>query len=126
MIDRFKGPGLLSVEGMLHVAPDTLVALAGPRRALAQQGARRLGFTPWVVAGRQAGLEIVNGRDERASTLQGFVATPRGLTPASTLSYRFVGDGLVCGGMMLATDTTLEERLSRLLAGEALRSFLAE
>lgn len=126
VIDRFEGRGLLSVEGVLHVAPDTLVALAGPRRALAQQGARRLGFTPWVVAGRQAGLEIVNGRDERASTLQGFVATPRGLTPASTLSYRYVGDGLVCGGMMLATDTTVEERLSRLLAGEALRSFLAD
>lgn len=125
VIDRFSGPGALAFEGLLHVSPDCLVGLTGGRRAMAQQGARRLGLVPHAFAGRAAGLGIVNGCDASASALQGFVASPRGLVPSSTLTYRFVGDGLVCGGMLLSTDVTLEERLTRILAGEALRGFLA-
>ncbi len=45
--------------------------------------------------------------------------------PAGTLAYAVAGRGTVCGGMLIATDLTVEERLTRLLAGEAARDFLA-
>lgn len=125
VIDRFAGQGALAFEGLVHFAPDAIAALTGPFRALAQQGARQLGLVPWTLAGRPAGLELVNGRNDRPGALQGFVAGPHGLAPASTLTYRFVGEGTVCGGMLIATDVTLSERLTRLLAGERVRRFLA-
>jgi len=128
VIDRFRGPAsaALAFEGLLHLAPEAIVALSGPRRALAQQGARRLNLVPWVAQGRAAGLTLVNGRSEPPGALQGFVAGPRGLVPASTLAYAVAGLGSVCGGMLIATDLAVEERLGRLLAGEALGAFLAE
>lgn len=128
VIDRFRGPaeGALAFEGLLHLAPEAIVALSGPRRALAQQGARRLNLVPWIAEGRAAGLTLVNGRSEPPGTLQGFVAGPRGLVPASTLAYAVAGRGSVCGGMLVATDLAVEERLTRLLAGEAMRSFLVD
>ncbi|WP_162559839.1 heparinase II/III domain-containing protein [Methylobacterium radiodurans] len=128
VIDRFRGAAsnALAFEGLLHLAPEAIVALSGPRRALAQQGARRLNLVPWIAEGRAAGLTLVNGRSEPPGALQGFVAGQRGLVPASTLSYALAGRGTVCGGMLIATDLTVEERLTRLLAGEAMRGFLAE
>lgn len=125
VVDRFVGPGILAFEGLVHFAPEVIAALTGPLRALAQQGARQLGLVPWTLAGRAAGLDLVNGRNHRPGALQGFVSGPQGLVPASTLTYRFVGEGTVCGGMLIATDVTLSERLTRLLAGERLRTFLA-
>jgi len=127
VIDRFRGAAgaALAFEGLLHLAPEAIVALSGPRRALAQQGARRLNLVPWVAEGRAAGLTLVNGRSEPPGALQGFVAGPRGLVPAGTLAYAVAGRGTVCGGMLIATDLTVEERLTRLLAGEAARDFLA-
>ncbi|GJD77952.1 hypothetical protein NBEOAGPD_1164 [Methylobacterium gregans] len=127
VIDRFRGPAsaALAFEGLLHLAPEAIVALSGPRRALAQQGARRLNLVPWIAEGRAAGLTLVNGRNEHPGALQGFVAGPRGLVPASTLAYAVAGRGTVCGGMLIATDLAVEERLTRLLAGEAFGAFLA-
>jgi len=122
---RVAGIGPLTVEGLLHLAPEALVALSGPHRAFAQQGARRISLAPWMMTGRRTGLELTNGRNDRPGTLQGFVAGPQGLVPATALTYRFAGTEIVCGGMLITTDATLEERLTRLLEGEALKRFLA-
>lgn len=127
VIDRFaveNGP--VSFEGLLHLAPDVIAAIASPRRAMAQFGRSRLAFTPLAQAGRVAGLSIVNGRNDRPGAMQGFVSqSPGTLAPASVLRYAISGTGRVCGGMLIAADTTAEGRLATLLAGRALAPILA-
>ena len=127
VIDRFAvEDGPVSFEGLLHLAPEVLAAIASPRRAMAQFGRSRLAFTPLAQAGRIAGLSIVNGRNDRPGAMRGFVSqSPGTLVPASVLRYAISGTGRVCGGMLIAADTTAEGRLATLLAGRALAPILA-
>ena len=127
VIDRFEtAERPVTFEGLLHLAPEAVVALAGPRRGLAQIGDRRLGLIPWTVAGQAAGLEIVNGRNDRPGALQGFVArAPGPLQPAGVLRYAFAGRGTVCGGLLVSADADAEERLAALLRTERLGRFIA-
>ncbi|KQT09967.1 hypothetical protein ASG40_09600 [Methylobacterium sp. Leaf399] len=127
VLDRFATRGgPIAMEGWLHLGPDILAAIVSPRRAMAQHGRSRLAFTPIVQAGRAAGLAIVNGRNDRPGTMQGFVSQAAGaLTPSSVLRYALSGTDRVCGGMMIASDTVAEGRLATLLAGRALAPILA-
>lgn len=131
VIDRFDRPSApdarIAFEGLLHLAPEALVALAGPRRLLAQQGKDRIDLVPLALSGQPAGIEVVCGRDDRPGAIQGFVAQAAGgLQAASALRYAFAGTGTVCGGMLIAADRAIEQRLTRLLAEERLARFLAE
>ena len=129
VIDRFARAGhTLSFEGLLHLSPNALVALSGPRRALAQQEGRRLELFGFAVKGRAAGMEIVIGRDDRAHAIQGFVAAGSGgLMPAPVLRYAFSGRDVVCGGLVIAAEPEAERRLTRLLGdGEVRRLIEAE
>ncbi len=124
VLDRFAGAGPLAFAGLLHLAPEAVVALSGPRRALAQQGQRRLGLVPVALAGRHAGLEIACGRDDDPAALQGFVAGRGGLQPSGTLRYAFAGTGTVCGGLLMTTDVTVEERFAGWLGRADLARFI--
>ncbi|HEV2543212.1 MAG TPA: heparinase II/III family protein [Methylobacterium sp.] len=123
VVDRFARPGrALSFEGRLHLAPDTLVALASPRRALAQGEGRRLDVFAVPLKGQPAGLEAAIGRNDRPGAMQGFCATGTGgLRPVPVLRYAFTGRDTVCGGVVLAGDAAAEQRLVRLLAEDAVR-----
>ncbi|GAB6844633.1 hypothetical protein HNR00_000365 [Methylorubrum rhodinum] len=127
VLDRFvarsDGPSrAVSFEGLLHLPPDTLVALSGPRRALARQEGGRLDFQPWTVTGQGAGMDVVIGRSDRPGRMQGFVAAGNGgLRAAPVLRYAFTGRGRVCGGMILAADGEAERRLVHLLGTDAVR-----
>ncbi|SFL35098.1 heparinase II/III domain-containing protein [Methylorubrum salsuginis] len=127
VLDRFVRRGdaevrAVSFEGLLHLPPETLVALSGPRRALARQEGGRLDFQPWTVTGQGAGLDVVIGRSDRPGRMQGFVAAGNGsLRAAPVLRYAFTGRGSVCGGMIVATDGEAERRLVRLLGTETVR-----
>ncbi|MCP2079575.1 UNVERIFIED_ORG: hypothetical protein J2W74_000761 [Methylorubrum zatmanii] len=128
VIDRFVrvGPSL-SFEGLLHLPPDTLVALSSPRRALAQQEGRRLEFFAIPLKGQAAGLEVAIGRSDRPHAMQGFCATGSGgLRPAPVLRYAFTGRDTVCGGVVIAADAGAEQRLVRLLADGAVRLWVEE
>ncbi|KQT53601.1 hypothetical protein ASG52_05665 [Methylobacterium sp. Leaf456] len=127
VLDRFVRVGdaagrAIAFEGLLHLPPETLVALSGPRRALARQDGGRLDLQPWTVTGQAAGLDVVIGRSDRPGRMQGFVAAGNGsLRAAPVLRYAFHGRGSVCGGMMLAVDAEAERRLVRLLGTDAVR-----
>ncbi len=127
VLDRFERVGdaagrAVSFEGLLHLPPETLVALSGPRRALARQDSGRLDLQPWTVTGQAAGLDMVIGRSDRPGRMQGFVAAGNGgLRAAPVLRYAFHGRGSVCGGMVLAADAEAERRLVRLLGTDAVR-----
>ncbi|MBB2963903.1 heparinase II/III family protein [Methylobacterium sp. R2-1] len=123
VIDRFARPGrTLSFEGRLHLLPDTLAALASPRRALAQQEGRRLEFFAVPLRGQAAGMEATIGRNDRPHAMQGFCATGAGgLRPIPVLRYAFTGRDTVCGGVVIAADAGAEQRLVRLLADDAVR-----
>ncbi|MGX7707159.1 heparinase II/III domain-containing protein [Methylobacterium sp. Gmos1] len=127
VIDRFtqEEGGPLTFRGLAHLAPETLVAVEGPRRVQARQGGRRLGLVPFAIAGRVAGLEAVIGHGDRPGTLQGFVAgRPGSLEPACTLRYAVSGRGTVCGGLLMAVDGPAEDSLARALAREELGRFV--
>lgn len=128
VIDRFAAQegGPLTFRAFAQLAPETLVAVEGPRRVQARQGGRRLGLVPFAVAGRVAGLETVIGRSERPGTMQGFVVRPGMLEPACALRYAVTGRGLVCGGLLMAVDGPAEDSLARVLAREELARFLVE
>ncbi|TGE01777.1 heparinase II/III domain-containing protein [Methylobacterium nonmethylotrophicum] len=128
VIDRFAAldGGPLTFEAYAHLAPESLVALEGPRRAQARQGGRRLGLVPFAIAGRVAGLEAVIARSDRPGTLQGFVVgRPGTLEPACTMRYAVSGRGTVCGGLLMAVDGPAEDSLARALAREELTEFMA-
>lgn len=127
VLDRFERMGegssrAVSFEGLLHLAPDTLVALPGPRRALARQENGRLDLQPWTVTGQGAGMEVAIGRSDRPGRMQGFVAAGQGsLKAAPVLRYAFTGRGRVCGGMILSADGEAERRLVHWLGTDAVR-----
>ena len=126
VIDRFEASARpMAFAGLLHLVPDALLAVADPRRALAQQAGRRMSLVPWTIDGHPAGLEVINGRNDRPGTMQGFVAAPGGLRAANVLRYGFTGRGTVCGGIVMAIDGAVEDRLARCLAGDAFANFLA-
>lgn len=127
VIDCFApdGGGALTFRAFAHLAPETLVAIEGPRRAQARQGGRRLGLVPFAIAGRVSGFEAVIGRSERPGTMQGFVVPRPGLLePACTLRYAVSGRGPVCGGLLMAVDGPAEDSLARILAREELTPFV--
>ncbi|BAU89242.1 hypothetical protein MPPM_0637 [Methylorubrum populi] len=123
VIDRFVRPGRrLSFEGRLHLLPDTLVAVASPRRALAQQEGRRLDVLAVPLNGQSAGMEAAIGRNDQPHAMHGFCATGTGgLRPTPVLRYAFTGRDIVCGGVVIAADEAAEQRLVRLLAEDAVR-----
>lgn len=123
VIDRFRRPGrALAFEGRLHLPPDALVALSGPRRALAQQDGQRLDVVAVPLKGQAAGMDAAIGRNDRPHAMQGFSATGAGgLRPTPVLRYAFTGRDMVCGGVVLAADAGAEQRLLRLLADEEVR-----
>lgn len=127
VLDRFVvRVGPVAFEGMLHLSPGILVALASPRRAMAQSGRARLSLSPIAVHGRMAGLAISNGCSEHPGTMRGFVSQNAGaLQPTSVLRYSIVGSGRACGGMILASDVQAERRLADLLADDAMDRLLA-
>ncbi|MCI9882380.1 heparinase II/III family protein [Methylobacterium goesingense] len=127
VFDRFAGPGALGFEGTVHLSPEILLALAGPRRAMAQAGRHRLSLSPLAVTGRCAGLTIRNGCNAHPGALRGFVAAPSGgLQPTSVLGYAFAGQGTVCGGLALAADADADRRLTALLGEAAFARLLTE
>jgi hypothetical protein len=127
VFDRFIGSGALGFEGAVHLSPEILLALAGPRRAMAQAGRHRLSLSPVAVTGRGAGLTIRNGCNAHPGALRGFVAaTAGGLQPTSVLGYAFAGQGTVCGGLALAADADADRRLTALLAEAAFARLLTE
>ncbi|WP_232631156.1 heparinase II/III family protein [Methylobacterium sp. Leaf118] len=125
VLDRFtrrRAERAISFAGQVQLAPDTLVALSGPRRALAQQDGRRLEILSWTVTGQAAGLAVSVGRSDRPGAMRGFVAAGTGgLKAAPVLRYAVTGRGTVCGGLVVAADRDSEQALVRLLASEAVR-----
>ena len=126
VLDRFVRRGAagrsISFEGLLHLPPDTLVALSGPHRALARQAGGRLDLRAWTVTGQGGGMDVVIGRSDRPGRMQGFVATGSGgLKAAPVLRYAFTGRGSVCGGLIVAADAEAERRLVHLLGTESVR-----
>lgn len=121
VIDRFAvADRPVAFEGAVNLSPEILVALAGPRRAMAQVGRARLSLSPVTLAGRAAGLTIQNGCNAHPGALRGFVSAPKGgLQPTSVLRYAFAGTGTVCGGLALAADADADRRLTALLEGIA-------
>ena len=127
VFDRFSGSGSLSFEGAVHLSPEILLALAGPRRAMAQAGRHRLSLSPLAVRGRCAGLTLRNGCNAHPGALRGFVAAAAGgLQPTSVLGYAFAGAGTVCGGLVLAADADADRRLTALLGEAAFERLLTE
>ncbi|WP_246153999.1 heparinase II/III domain-containing protein [Methylobacterium oryzihabitans] len=127
VFDRFETRDRpVGFEGLLHLAPDAMVALANPRLALAGREQRRLRLVPRAILGQPGGLEVVNGRNDRPGSVQGFVSRrPGALRPASLLRYTVSGRGRVCGGVLVAIDEAREQRLAALVAGEAVARRLA-
>jgi hypothetical protein len=128
VLDRFAvEAGPVVFEGIVHLAPEILVGLAGPRRAMAQAGRARLALSALVLDGRGAGLTIQNGCNAHPGALRGFIAAASGgLQPTSALRYAVAGTGLACGGLALAADAEADRRLTALLAGDAVARALAE
>ncbi|MEH3147169.1 MAG: heparinase II/III family protein [Methylobacterium frigidaeris] len=127
VFDRFETRDRpVGFEGLLHLAPDAMVALANPRLALAGREHRRLRLVPRAILGQPGGLEVINGRNDRPGSVQGFVSRrPGALQPASLLRYTVSGQGRVCGGVLIAIDEAREQRLAALVAGEAVARRLA-
>ncbi|WP_407524038.1 heparinase II/III domain-containing protein [Methylobacterium oryzisoli] len=128
VLDRFETADRpLAAEGLLHLAPDVLVALAGPRLVLASRERQRLRIALRVLRGQSCGLDLVSGRNDRPGALQGFVSwRPGALQPASTLRYAMTGQGSLCGGALVAVDEGRERALAALVAGDAVTRLLAE
>lgn len=129
VIDRVTAldHGSLTIRAFAHLAPETLVAVEGPRRVQARQAGRRLGLVPFAIAGRVAGLEAAIARGDRPGTMQGFVVgQPGTLAPACTLSYAVAGRGTACGGLLVAVDGPAEDSLARILARDELTRFLMQ
>ncbi|GJD98242.1 heparinase II/III domain-containing protein [Methylobacterium isbiliense] len=128
VFDRFETADRpLVAEGLLHLAPDVLAALAGPRLVLASRERQRLRIVPRVLRGQASGLDLVSGRNDRPGALQGFVSwRPGALQPASTLRYAMSGHGTVCGGALVAVDEGRERALAALVAGETVTRLLTE
>lgn len=127
VLDRFAVPaGAVAFEGLLHFSPEILVALGGPRRAMAQAGRARLALSQVAMQGRMAGLTLSNGCSEHPGAMRGFVSRHAGaLQPTTVLRYALAGTGRVCGGMLLASDAQAERRLAGLLASDALGRLIA-
>ncbi|MDO9426181.1 MAG: heparinase II/III family protein [Methylobacterium sp.] len=127
VLDRFTaGDRPVTFEGLVHVGPEIVVALAGPRRAVAQAGRARLSFVPVALTGRPAGLSLAMGCNEHPGALRGFVSGgPGPLQPTGVLRYAVAGRDGACGGLLIAADAAREAQLGRLVVGEAMARLLA-
>ncbi|MCJ2083911.1 heparinase II/III family protein [Methylobacterium sp. J-090] len=127
VLDRFTaGDRPVTFEGLVHVGPEIVVALAGPRRAVAQAARARLSLVPVALTGRTAGLSLAIGCSEHPGALRGFVSDGSGpLQPTSVLRYAIAGRDGACGGLILAADASGEAHLGRLVASEAVARLLA-
>ncbi|RZK82900.1 MAG: hypothetical protein EOO66_25680, partial [Methylobacterium sp.] len=108
VLDRFTtGDRPVTFTGLVHVGPEIVVALAGPRRAVAQAGRARLSFVPVALTGRPAGLSLTMGCNEHPGALRGFVSDGPGLLrPTAVLRYAIAGPDGACGGLIIAADAT--------------------
>jgi hypothetical protein len=78
---------------------------------------------PHAIKGQFYGMSIDNGRSDKPTAIQGFVAhATGGLQPANVLRYRFSGHGTVCGGVLLSSSERAAGSLSRLLKTAAAKS----
>ncbi|WP_052954460.1 heparinase II/III domain-containing protein [Microvirga vignae] len=113
----------VSFEGLLHFDPKVTAAIASSRLGIGYRKDGRLQIIPHVLKGQFSGMSIDNGRSDRPTALQGFVAQPTGgLQPASVLRYRFSGHGTVCGGVVLATSERSAGTLANLLKATAVKN----
>ncbi|MCG7392058.1 heparinase II/III-family protein [Microvirga sp. ACRRW] len=117
VLDHFVSqPRPIAFEGFLHFDTNIIVAIAATQMGVAYRKNEKLKVTPYAVKGQFNGMSIENGRNDRPSLLQGFVARAAGgLQPANVLSYRFSGHEAVCGGVMLSVNDKAARSLSRLL-----------
>jgi hypothetical protein len=126
VFDRFRNSGgPISFEGLLHFEENIAVALASSNLAIGFRSKSRLRVIPRAMTGKYSGIEIYNGRNDRAGSLQGFVSHPLGgLQPANVMNYKFSGSGDVCGGVILTinehglrqiTDLLMEQEVGKLL-----------
>jgi hypothetical protein len=116
-------PRPVSFEGLLHFDTDIVVALASTQLSVAYRKDRKMRIVPHAIRGQFAGMSLENGRSDRPGTLQGFVArSSGGLQSANVLSYRFLGQGAVCGGVLLAADQRAAGMLSKLLTSAPVKN----
>ncbi len=112
-------------EGFLHFDTDILVAIASTQTGVAYRKREKLMIIPYTVNGHFSGMNVENGRNDRASKMQGFVARPSGgLQPANVLSYRISGHEIVCGGVLLAVNNKAAGELSGLLEAASAKAVL--
>jgi hypothetical protein len=112
----------VSFEGFLHFDLKVTAAIASSRLGIGYRKDGRLQIIPHVLKGQFSGMSIDNGRSDRPTALQGFVAQPTGgLQPANVLRYRFSGHGTVCGGVLLATSERSAGALADLLKATAVK-----
>ncbi|MGO4707455.1 heparinase II/III family protein [Microvirga sp. 2MCAF38] len=116
----------LSIDGLLHFEQDVTVVITGAQTAMGIRGKKKMRVVPYVLGGRFAGFEIAHGRNDRPSSVQGFLSRhPGGLQPASALRYTFSGQSSLCGGTLLALDESSLKRLTEIIEGERLRELLS-
>lgn len=127
VIDHFAAQtGPISFEGLLHFDSAIAVAIADAKLGVAYRKGDRLRIVPYWTKGHLGGMGIENGRSDTLAPAQGFVAHPTGgLQPANTLYYRFSGQSVVCGGVLLSASDQAAETLSKLLETNNIRTILA-
>lgn len=112
----------LSIESLLHFAPDVTVAVASPRLSIAMHKERQLKIVPYCFIGSFNGLALENGRNDKLSTIQGFAArTSSGQVATNVMRYRFSGHHMVCGGSIMAIDEAALRALQRIVKDPSLK-----
>ncbi|WP_112664683.1 heparinase II/III domain-containing protein [Microvirga flavescens] len=126
VFDHFAGSGAsLIFEGLLHLEPEVTAFIAGPQLAVGVRDKRKLRIVPHAIQGRFGGFEIAQGRNERPSSVQGFVSRrPGTLEPANTIRYAFAGPKSVCGGVLLSLDDSSLKRLKAIVESAELKDIL--
>ncbi len=126
VIDRFVTSKTASTfEGFLHFEPDVTVAIVNPRLAVGFHKKNRLRIIPRTLSGSFNGLTLENGRNDRPSSMQGFVSRRPGvLDPANVLRYTFSGRGTISGGVILGVTDLGLRTMSDVLERPAIREIL--
>ncbi|WP_175493760.1 heparinase II/III domain-containing protein [Microvirga guangxiensis] len=127
VIDHFASqPRAIAFEGFLHFDTNIIAAIANTQMGVAYRKSDKLRIVPYTLLGQYNGMSIENGRNDRPSRIQGFVARPSGgLQPANAIRYRFSGHEAVCGGVVLALNSSSATILSQLLESDHVRNILA-
>jgi hypothetical protein len=127
VLDSFTADeGQLQFEGFLHFSPEVVAALASSRLVLGYHGQKKLRIVPHIARGRLGGLDIIHGRSDQPSSVQGYVFSgPGSVRSASVLRYSVAGETGACGGVILASDDAGLAGLTRLLGTPALKDRLS-